>query len=141
MKSIKLLLVSFTITLVALITITPANAVPAVKVQHLNVNNALTSKFNRYDIINVAGKVPRASSEYLSGKYRNSFSAVLFLTNPALFSEKNTQVTIDIVNTSNTFFTSAMVFTDKLHQLISYFTTPTNENIAGSTVEAPEPCA
>ncbi len=138
MKSIKLLFISFTITLVALITISPANAKPTVKVQHLNVNNMITSKFNRYDIINIAGTLPSNLSDNLSDKYRNNFSTGLFLSNPAIFSEKSAQVTIDIVNKSNDFFTSTLVFNDKLHQLISYFTTPSNENITESTVSTSE---
>ena len=127
MSSIKLLLVSFTITFIALMTIAPANAKHAVNVQHLNVNNTLTTEFNNDDMINIAGN------------YRNSFSTDLILSAPALLSDRSSQLTIDVVNTSNDFFTSAMVFNDKLHQLISYFTTPTsNETLTEPTIPTPE---
>ena len=122
MKSIKVLLVSFTITFVALMTISPANAKHAINVQHLNVNNTLTTKFNNGDIINIAGN------------YRNSFSTGLILSAPVVLSDRSSQLTMGVVNQSNDFFTSAMIFNDKLHQLISYFTTPTNENIAESAI-------
>jgi len=126
MSSIKLLLVSFTITFIALMTIAPANAKHAVNVQHLNVNNTLTTEFNNDDMINIAGN------------YRNSFSTDLILSAPALLSDRSSQLTIDVVNTSNDFFTSAMVFNDKLHQLISYFTTPSNEKLTEPTIPTPE---
>ena len=126
MKSIKLLLVSFTITVIALMTISPANAKPAVKIQHIKVNNFLTTKFNSYDIIKVASQVPNN----LSNRYSNSFSTGLILSNPAALSEKSSQVTMNVINKSNDFFTSAMVFNDRLHQFISYFSTASNENIS-----------
>lgn len=139
MKSIKVLLISFIITFVSLTSISPANAKPTVKVQYLNISNTLTSnsltnKFNSYDIINLAGDV----QSNLSVNYRNSLSTALFLSTPSVFSQKNAKVTIDIVNNSNNFFTSAMVFNDKLHQLISYFTMPSNESITESAVSTTE---
>ncbi|AAZ24971.1 hypothetical protein [Colwellia psychrerythraea] len=126
MNSFKLLLVSFTITFIALMTISPANAKHAVNVQHLNVNNTLTTKFNNNDMINIAGN------------YRSSFSTGLILSAPIVLSDRNSKLTIDVVNKSNDFFTSAMVFNDKLHQLISYFTTPNNETLIEPTTSTPE---
>lgn len=134
MKSITLLLISFTITVVALMTISPANAKPIVNVQYLNVSNTLTSKVNHYDMINLKNAEPRS----LSSNYRKIFSTGLFLSNPAMFSEKNTQVTITRINNSNDFFTNTMVFNDKLHQLISYFTTSMNVKMTGPVVSKPE---
>lgn len=135
MKSIKALLISFTLTFVTLISISSANAKPAIKVQHLNVSNTLTSnsptdKFNSYDMINLTDDI----QSNLSANYRNSLSTALFLKNQSTFSRKKNQVTIKIVNKSNEFFTSAMVFNDKLHQLISYFTAPSNKNMNESAV-------
>jgi len=107
-------------------TISPANAKHAVNVQHLNVNNTLTSKFNNDDIINIAVN------------YRNSFSTGLILSSPERLSDRNSQRAMGVVNKSNDFFTSAMVFNDKLHQLISYFTTPINETLTEPTELTPE---
>ena len=126
MKSIKVLLISFIITFVTLTSICPANATPTVKVQHLNVTTTLTNTFNNYDIISAAREV------------RNSLSTGLFISNPALFNKKSVKSTIDIVNKSNDFFTSTMLFNDKLHQLISYFTIPSNDSITKSSVSTTE---
>lgn len=126
MKSIKLLLVSFTITFITLINISPANAEHAVKVQHLNVNNQLFTKFNNDESINVPSN------------YHNSFSTSLILSAPERLSDRGSQLAMSVVNSSNDFFTSAMVFNDKLHQLISYFTTPNNETITEPTNLTPE---
>ncbi|PKI14293.1 hypothetical protein [Colwellia sp. 12G3] len=134
MNSIKVLLISFTLTFITLIFISPANASPTAKVQHLNVSNTLTSTFNNYDIINVVSDVPHN----LSTNYRNNLSTRLFFSNPAIFSEKHTKTTIDVINKSNDFFTTAMVFNDKLHQLISYFTVPSYENITESALPTSE---
>jgi hypothetical protein len=134
MKSIKVLLISFIITFVTLISISPANATPTVKVQHLNVGNTLTSTFNSYDVINLTGELP---SHFLTNN-RNSLSTGLFLANQTIFSEKNAQITIEIVKKSNDFFTSVMVFNDKLHQLISYFNSPANKDISESVVPSSE---
>ncbi|MFQ3264407.1 MAG: hypothetical protein ACI9U5_000273 [Colwellia sp.] len=126
MKSIKVLLISFIITFVTLTSICSANATPTVKVQHLNVTTALINTFNNYDIISAAREV------------RNSLSTGLFISNPALFNKKSVKSTIDIVNKSNDFFTSTMLFNDKLHQLISYFTIPSNDSITKSPVSTTE---
>ena len=139
MKSIRVLLSSFIITYITLFSISPANANPIVKVQHLNVtdtliSNSLTTKFARYDIISAASEVP----SNLSVNYRNSLSSGLFMSDLAIFNKKSTKVTIDIVNKSNDFFTSAMVFNDKLHQLISYLTIPSNESMSDSAVSTTE---
>ena len=126
MKSIKVLLINFIITFVTLTSMCPANATPTVKVQHLNVTTALTNTFNNYDIISAAREV------------RNSLSIGLFISNPALFNKKSVKSTIDIVNKSNDFFTSTMLFNDKLHQLISYFTIPSNDSMTKSSVSTTE---
>jgi hypothetical protein len=126
MKSIKLLLVSFTITFITLINISSANAEHAVKVQHLNVNNQLFTKFNNDESINVPSN------------YHNSFSTSLILSAPERLSDRGSQLAMSVVNSSNDFFTSAMVFNDKLHQLISYLTTPNNETITEPTNLTPE---
>jgi hypothetical protein len=132
MRTIKLLLVS-TITFLTLINISPVNAKPVMKVQHLNVNSMLTSNFNSYDIINVAGSVPNT----LSSNSSNNFSTSLILSQPTALSDMNSNIAISVINKSNDFFTSAMVFNDKLHQFISYFTTSDDTNITPS-VSSPE---
>jgi|TARA_R100001377_G_scaffold75782_1_gene52473 hypothetical protein len=126
MKSIKLLLVSFTITFITLINISPANAEHAVKVQHLNVNNTLITKFNKNDLINSVSN------------YHNSFSTGLILTAPKRVSDRGSELALTVVNNSNDFFTSAMVFNDKLHQLISYFTSPNSKVLSEPTISTPE---
>jgi len=126
MKSIKLLLVSFTITFITLINISPANAEHAVKVQHLNVNNTLVTRFNNNDLINSVSN------------YHNNFSTGLILSSPERLSDRSSQLAMNVVNSSNDFFTSAMVFNDKLHQLISYFTTPDNKALTEPTNSIPE---
>ncbi|PKG86445.1 hypothetical protein CXF85_01715 [Colwellia sp. 75C3] len=134
MKSIKVLLSSCVITYITLISISTANANPTVKVQHLNVTNTLTNKFNSYDIISTASEI----QNNLSVNYRNSLSTGLFMSNPALFNKKSAEITTDIVNKSNDFFISAMIFNDKLHQLISYFTIPSNESMTKSPLSTTE---
>jgi hypothetical protein len=44
--------------------------------------------------------------------------------------EENAQVTMTVVNKSNDFFASAMIVSDKLNQLISYFNSPTKDNMS-----------
>jgi hypothetical protein len=105
--------------------ISPVNAKPVMKVQHLNVNNMLTTNFNSYDIINVAGKIPNT----LSSNTSNNFSTSLILSHPIALSDINSNIAIGVINKSNDFFTSAMVFNDRLHQFLSYFTTSNNKAI------------
>jgi hypothetical protein len=126
MKSIKLLLVSFTLTFITLVNISPANAEHAVKVQHLNVNNTLMTEFNSDELTNVIGN------------YHNSFSTGLILSAPKRLSDRSSQLAVSVVNNSNDFFTSAMVFNDKLHQFISYFTNPNSQTLTEPTISTPE---
>jgi len=133
MRTIKLLLVS-SITFLALINISPVNAKPVMKVQHLNVNNILTASFNSYDITNVAGRVPNTFSSNTS----SNFSTSLILSHPAALGDMNSNITIGVINKSYDFFTSAMIFNDKLHQLISYFTASNDDSIVAPSVSSPE---
>ena len=126
MKSIKLLLVSFTITFVTLINITPALATPSVEIQSLKVNHILSHPYNNYNIINLVENKPSRTAS----QYSNNFSTGLILSNPAILTEENSQLTISVVSKSNEFFNSAMVFSDKLNQFISYFTAPVKANTA-----------
>ena len=126
MKSIKILLVSFTLTFITLVNISPANAEQAVKVQHLNVNNMLTTQFNNDELTNVVSN------------YHNSFSTGLILSAPDRLSDRSSHLAMSVVNSSNDFFTSAMVFNDKLHQLISYFTTPDHKTMTEPTHSTPD---
>ena len=126
MKSIKLLLVSFTLTFVTLINITPALATPSVEKQYLNVNHVLSHPYNNYNIINLVEK----KSSTRTSQYSNNFSTGLILSNPAIVTKENSQLTMNVVSKSNEFFNSAMVFSDKLNQFISYFTAPVKGNTA-----------
>lgn len=114
MKSLKLLFISFTVTFVSLLTISPAVAEPLIKVQQLKVSDHLTTQLEHYNII----QMPSRLSTSLT------FSS---LSQP---SAKDLPLTMNVVSRSNDFFTSAMVFNDKLHQLISYFTAPSNKSIS-----------
>jgi len=114
MKSLKLLLVSFTITFLALITISPASAQPSIKVQHLNINNSFTAKLDNFNLNMQPSK--------LSTQYSNNFSSGLILPSSKILGETNSLVAMTVVNKSTNFFSGTMVFNDKLHQIISFFT-------------------
>ncbi|WP_019029369.1 hypothetical protein [Colwellia piezophila] len=127
MKSIKLLLVSFTITFVALMTISPALAKPSVKIQYLNVNHSFSKSFASYDIIKAAAEVPHT----LSTQNSNSFSSGLILSSSRLLIEDSSQLAINVVSQSNEFFSSALMFNDKFNQFISFFSAPTKGDTSG----------
>ena len=114
MKTIKLLIISFTLTFITLITIAPAIAAPSAKVQHLQVNNMLTtahiSKFSTKNSIN--------------------FSTGLILSSANILTEESENSTLTVVETSNDFFTSAMIMSDKINQLFSYFNSSAKDNIS-----------
>ncbi|MCP4987287.1 MAG: hypothetical protein GY928_14910 [Colwellia sp.] len=105
MKSIKLLIISFTLTFLTLITIAPVMATPSAKVQHLQVNNMFTI----------------AHMRKFSTKNSINFSTGLVLTSASILTEDATNTTLTAVETSNDFFTSVMIMSDKIHQLFSYF--------------------
>ncbi|WP_057830703.1 hypothetical protein [Colwellia sp. TT2012] len=134
MKSVKLLLVSFTITFVILSNISPALAKSAIKIQYLNVSNAYSSSYNNYNFIKVAAKTPST----LATQYRNNFSTGLILSNPTMLTLENSPLTMNVVNNSNEFFNSAMAFSDKLNQFISYFTSPVKGNITEQLEPTPK---
>ncbi|ALO34144.1 hypothetical protein CMT41_04910 [Colwellia sp. MT41] len=134
MKSVKLLLVSFTITFVILSNISPALAKSAIKIQYLNVSNAYSSSYNNYNFIKVVAKTPST----LASQYRNNFSTGLILSNPTMLTLENSPLTMNVVNNSNEFFNSAMAFSDKLNQFISYFTSPVKGNITEQLEPTPK---
>lgn len=123
MKSIKLLLISFTMTFITLMTISPAIAKPSAKVQELQLNSALTTAFGSYNIVKAVSKAPNT----ISMPFKNNFSTGLILSSPVVLSEGNAHVAMTVVNKSNEFFASAMIVSDKLNQFISYFNTPTKK--------------
>jgi hypothetical protein len=131
MKSIKLLLISFTMTLIVLVTISPAIAKPSVNVQHLQVNKTFTSGINNYEILAASNNVTTTASN----QYRNNFSTGLILSSPSALIDENTQVAMTVVNKSNEFFASAMNFSDKLNQFISYFTAPEKDDLSYAAPE------
>jgi len=112
-------------TFLMLITIAPAIAAPSVKVQHLQVSNIIPTAQTSYDSITLADKVIRKYST----QYGNNFSTGLILSSTRVLSEENTQVAMTVVNKSNGFFTSAMIVSDKLNQLISYFNSPAKNSV------------
>jgi len=118
MNSIKLLISSFTMTFLTLITIAPAIAAPAVKVQHLQVSNMTSIVHTSYNSMVVADK---AMSKFPT-QYSNNFSTGLILSSSKILSEEHAQTAITVVNKSNDFFASAMIVSDKVNQFISYFT-------------------
>jgi len=120
MKSIKLLIISFTLTYLVLMTVSPAIAKPLASVQHLQVNDLLTSPKNSYDSITALGK----TIGNISTQYDHNFSTGLILSSSRDLSDENSQVAMNVVNQSNDFFASAMIVSDKVNQFISYFTTP-----------------
>lgn len=131
MKSIKLLLVSFTITFIVLSDISPAFAKPLVKVQHLDISNTLSSTYNTINLIDT----PPSKS---TTQYSNNFFTGLIQEKPGALTEKNSKITMNVINKSNAFFNGAMVFSDKLNQFISYFTTPIKVNMAGQLESTPQ---
>ncbi|KGJ91855.1 hypothetical protein [Colwellia psychrerythraea] len=134
MKSIKLLLISFTITLVALMTISPAIAKPSVKVQHLQLNNALTATHNNYNIIRAIGKVPTK----LPVQYSNNFSSGLILSSRSILTARNANLAINVAKHTNEFFSSAMTVSDKLNQFMSYFSSPVKVKVSEQQELSPE---
>jgi len=131
MKSIKLLLITFTVTFLLLMTVSPAFAKPSIKIQHLQISTAFSDKHNHYNLTQTIKNVP---STIASG-YSNNFSTGLILSNPTLvLNEKllneSSTMTINVVNQSNKFFSSAMTVSDTLNQFISYFSPP---NKSGTT--------
>jgi len=126
MKSIKLLIISFTLTFLMLMTVSPALAKPLANVQHLQVNNMLPTAHSSYDPMTVADK----TFSKFSMPYGNNFSTGLILSKAGILTEENAQVTMTVVNKSNDFFASAMIVSDKLNQLISYFNSSPKDRIA-----------
>jgi len=134
MRTIKLLIMSFTLTFLALMSISPAIAKPLANVQHLQVNNMLTTSQNSYDSITILGK----TVGNISTQYDNNFSTGLILSSSRILTEENSQVAITVVNKSNDFFTSAMIVSDKVNQFISYFTSPDKKEFAEQTKPVPK---
>ncbi len=116
MKTLKLLVISFTMTFLALLTISPAIAKPSLTVHHVEVNSDINIKRSSYNIISIARKAQ-------TNLVQNTLSTDLIFNSPSVLSEEHLSNSIDILNTSTTFFTSIMLINDKLHQLISYFST------------------
>lgn len=112
MKSIKLLLLSFTLTFLTLGGITPVTAQPSLQFSHLHNDHKTASSL-------VTPKITSLSLN-LTAEYSNSFSTGLILTNPSAVIEKRSNHSMITSNNSLDFFTSVMIFNDKLHQFISY---------------------
>jgi len=122
MKSLKLLTISFIVTFVTLLTISPALAEPLIKVQHLKVSDHLAAKINDYNIINMP----------------SSLSTSLIFSQSTSLTEEESPLAIEVASQSHDFFTSAMVFNDKLHQLISYFSNPETKSISKPATLTPQ---
>jgi hypothetical protein len=113
-------------TFITLMTISPVKAAPSVKVQYLQVNHMYPIADKNYAPLSISKKL----NHELPAKFSNNFSTGLILTSSKLLTEENSQVAMTIVTKSNHFFTSAMMVSEKLNQLIAYFTSSNNDGIA-----------
>jgi hypothetical protein len=131
-EKFKLLFISFTITFLVLLTISPATAKPLVSLTQLEVSNDINYKQTSRS----TSVTTKTTNIDVGNNYHNNFSTSLVFQSPRMLSEQPLNTTMDFFNTSTTFFTSIMVINDKLHQLISYFSKPNDtKTIENKTIE------
>jgi hypothetical protein len=131
-EKFKLLFISFTITFLVLLTISPAIAKPLVSLTQLEVSNDINYKQTSRS----TSVITKTTNIDVGNNYHNNFSTSLVFQSPRMLSEQPLNTTMDFFNTSTTFFTSIMVINDKLHQLISYFSKPNDtKTIENKTIE------
>jgi low affinity Fe/Cu permease len=131
-EKFKLLFISFTITFLVLLTISPAIAKPLVSLTQLEVSNDINYKQTSRS----TSVITKTTNIDVVNNYHNNFSTSLVFQSPRMLSEQPLNTTMDFFNTSTTFFTSIMVINDKLHQLISYFSKPNDtKTIENKTIE------
>jgi hypothetical protein len=124
-ETFKLLFISFTITFLVLLNISPAIAKPLVSITQLKVSNDIKNRQASYDITLIS----KTTKIDLTNNDINNFSSSLVFASPRILNEQRLNSTMDFFNTSTTFFTSIMLINDKLHQLISYFSKPNDIKI------------
>lgn len=125
METFKLLFISFTITFLVLLNISPAIAKPLVSITQLKISNDIQNRQASYDITLIS----KTTKIDLTNNDINNLSSSLVFASPRILNEQRLNSTMDFFNTSTTFFTSIMLINDKLHQLISYFSKPNDINI------------
>jgi low affinity Fe/Cu permease len=131
-EKFKLLFISFTITFLVLLTISPAIAKPLVSLTQLEVSNDINYKQTSRS----TSVITKTTNIDVVNNYHNNLSTSLVFQSPRMLSEQPLNTTMDFFNTSTTFFTSIMVINDKLHQLISYFSKPNDtKTIENKTIE------
>jgi hypothetical protein len=141
-ETFKLLFISFTITFLVLLNISPAIAKPLVSITQLKVSSDIKNRQASYDITLIS----KTTKIDLTNNDINNFSSSLVFASPRILNEQRLNTTMDFFNTSTTFFTSIMLINDKLHQLISYFSKPNdikiidNETIEQDTKLIKEKC-
>lgn len=142
METFKLLFISFTITFLVLLNISPAIAKPLVSITQLKISNDIQNRQASYDITLIS----KTTKIDLTNNDINNLSSSLVFASPRILNEQRLNSTMDFFNTSTTFFTSIMLINDKLHQLISYFSKPNdikiidNETIEQDTKLIKEKC-
>jgi hypothetical protein len=141
-ETFKLLFISFTITFLVLLNISPAIAKPLVSITQLKISNDIQNRQASYDITLIS----KTTKIDLTNNDINNLSSSLVFASPRILNEQRLNSTMDFFNTSTTFFTSIMLINDKLHQLISYFSKPNdikiidNETIEQDTKLIKEKC-
>jgi hypothetical protein len=124
-ETFKLLFISFTITFLVLLNISPAIAKPLVSITQLKISNDIQNRQASYDITLIS----KTTKIDLTNNDINNLSSSLVFASPRILNEQRLNSTMDFFNTSTTFFTSIMLINDKLHQLISYFSKPNDIKI------------
>ena len=127
MKSINLLLLSSTITLVSIMLIQPVIAQPMMAVHHFASNHAkISSSKQELPFTAQFSSLPDNPANRMLNNYTNivddKISDRLVLSNFRRTAEQLSKRQLNNLNNNNTFFDSAMVFNDKMQQFISYFT-------------------
>jgi len=129
MKSIKLLLKSSTITLISALLIQPVIAKPTMTVQALNVNSAQVSASKQSLQLTSFVSLPSNPVKNMLNQYENNIdttfsynvSSRLALSSVRKTAEEMPTRHTGNINNGNSFFETAMIFNDKMQQVISYF--------------------
>tara|TARA_B110000467_G_C18282057_1_gene459192 strand:+ start:137 stop:589 length:453 start_codon:yes stop_codon:yes gene_type:complete len=123
MKSLKLLLLSSTITLFSALLIQPVIAKPTMALHYVNIDNAQSLHAVKASSMSFKlGALPSNPINNLLKQHTNQ----LTLTTKRIASEQLSRNQYNAVNNGNGFFETAMVFNDKMQQFFSYFETHDN---------------
>lgn len=129
MKSLKLLLLSSTITIISILLIQPVVAKPTLNLQHLKVANEhifnTTQAPQLYQVSFNRDALPTNPVNNLlnqhSKQLKYQLSDQLTLTVKRTASEQRSRSQENSVLNSNVFFETSMAFNDKMQQVFSYF--------------------